>query len=446
MTRRVRNWALVLGVAVSVSVAPRAALAQGQQVAYEEVAASLKVGDPTVRLDALRLLREAGYLEAVGPIAPLLSDPVGEVQAEAIEAEVALFLADEAYTRAFAEGIVKQRGASLPLLAFAQGPGATIANVAPPMVLDGLVTAMTSPVVAVRYNAAYALGTLAPAALVGGTFPGGRNAADRLMILLKESDPFVRLAATHVLGRLFGAALKNPRANADLLAQRSVVGDQIIAGLNDPDELIRLSSMAALGEMRHDRAVQSLTDLLGYYKGDKSGLAALDALAHIAHPSSLSVFTALFEGKDEQVRRLAAEGLGRTGDASALYNLRIRGTKEKSALVRLALAFARARNNDFADAAMIVDGFRDAGTQALVFDYLVELGQPIAPSLAGVASYKDGKVRAGVAEVLGVIGTQASLLVLETLTRDKDKLVVAAARRSQKRLAPRMPDQPRRTP
>ncbi|MCX6552431.1 MAG: HEAT repeat domain-containing protein [Acidobacteria bacterium] len=446
MTRRdrVRAWApwlvrlLVAGACIAA-----ASQASAQQMAFEEVVANLKVGDPKVRMDALKLLREAGYLEAAPAIAPLLSDPVPEIQALALETEVALFLVDEAYSRAFGKDLVKAAGATLPLYAFAQGPGATIPNTAPASVIRGIVLAAASPIVHTRFDAVYALGVLAPPLIARGTFVDAKAATDRLMVIIREPDATMRLAATHVLGRLIGAALKNPAKNADLMAVRGEVGDQVVAGMNDSDEMIRLSSMGALGEMRHDRAAQSLTDAVGYYKRSTEGMAALDALAHIGHPGSATVFVALLESSDQQVRRLAVEGLARTRDRNALASMFIRTTSDKSEVVQHAVAFARAKNGDFTQMTRLVEGFSRSGLQAFAFDDLVELGSPIAASLVGFASHKDAKVRAGVAEVLGITGSESSLVVLQTLSRDKDKLVAAAADRSRKRLLPREATQPR---
>jgi len=295
-----------------------------------------------------------------------------------------------------------------------------------------------------RFDAAYAIGVLAPSLLRHGQLTDGRAVVDRLMVLLRDPDATLRLAATHVLGRLLGAALANPTANAELLAMRGEVGDYVISGMNDPDELIRLSSMGALGEMRHDRAVQALIDTFSYYKRDRFGMAALDALAHIAHPGCLTVFAALLENDDEQVRRLAVEGIGRVGDKGALANMEVRTGREKSEIVLQAVAFARARNGDFSQIARIVEGFRGAETRASAFDDLVELGPALAPSLAGYVAHRDASVRAGVAEVLGVIGSPASLSVIDTLARDRNSLVASAAERSRRRLVLRTPAQPRR--
>lgn len=414
-----------------------------QQWSFEEVVANLKVGDPKVRMEALRLLRQAGYLEAAPAVAPLLSDPVPEIQQLAIETTVALYLVDEAYVREYGQAVVRQKGASLPLLAFALGRGATIANPPSLAVLRGLAGGLVTPALPTKFDAAYAIGVLGPRLLRRGQFPEGRATVDRLMNFLRDPDPSIRLAGTHVLGRLMGAALENPSANAEMLAVRSELGDQLIAGMNDSDEFIKLSAMAALGEIRHDRAIQALTDTFGYYKREPLGVAAMDALAHIPHPSTITVFFALLEQKEETGRRIAVEAIARSGDQTALSNLLARTAREKSAPVLQAIAFARAKQGDFSQIVRVVEGLRDDASAAYAWEYLIELGPPLAPSLAGSASYKDPRVRASVAEVLGIIGTEASLPALDALSRDKDTRVAAAAERSRKRILPRPPAQSR---
>jgi hypothetical protein len=126
-----------------------------------------------------------------------------------------------------------------------------------------------------------------------------------------------------------------------------------------------------------------------------------------------------------------------------MANLDVRTTREKSPLVLQAVGFARAAQGDFSQVTRVVEGLRDSATAAHAFVYLVELGSPLAPSLAGYGSHKDPKIRAGVAEVLGIVGSQASLPTIDALARDKDPRVAAAAERSRRRLVVRSPAQPR---
>lgn len=439
---RIGRWIGLAAMSLAALLAA-AGEAGAQQWSFEEVIANLKVGDPKVRMEALRLLRQAGYLEAAPAVAPLLSDPVPEIQHLAIETALALYLVDEAYVSEFGQAVVRQKGASLPLLAFAVGRGATIANTPPLAIVRGFAAGLISPVARTKFDSAYALGVVGAPLVRKGQFPEGRATCERLLAFVRDPDANIRLAGTHVLGRLLGAAVEHPEGNTEMLALKNDVGDQLIAGMNDSDDLIKLSAMAALGEIRHERAVQSLTDTMAYYKRAPLGLAALDALARIAHPSSLTLFSGLLEANDEQGRRAAVEGIARSGDKNAGANLLVRTARERSPLVLQAIAFARAKQGDYTQIAQVVQGLRADATSAAAFGYLVELGAPIAPSLGGAASYKEPQVRAGVAEVLGIIGSQASLPTLNSLAQDKDARVAAAAVRSQRRLVLRMPAQPR---
>ena len=446
MRRTVQSRAAVvalLAVIAGVTPGPGLQPVRGQEIAYEDVVARLKSPDAKVRIEALGLLAGAGFIDAVAPVAALLSDPVADVQAQAIATEVSLFLADEGYTRAFANRIVKSKDASLPLLAFAQGPGATVANLPQAAVMTALAAGMASSTPRVRFDAMYAVGVLGPSLVTRGQFPDARGTVLRLLPAMKDPDPALRAASLHVLGRLYESALRDEKANQEWVAQRGEAGDQIIVAMNDPDDLVRLSSINALGALRYDRAVRSLVDFCGYYKRDKAGLASLNALARIAHPSSVGQFATAFEVNDEELRRIALEGTARIGDRAALDALLTRAGAVRSPLIRLAAAFARARVGDLGDLSVITDGFRSASLQENAFGYLVELGSAIAPSLGGAGPYRDARVRAGVAEVLGIIGSAATLPALDLLARDRDRTVAAAALRSQRRLTVRQPGAPR---
>src|SRR6476659_6771227 len=63
-----------------------------QQLRFDDVVRNLRNPDPAVRVSAIQLLRDAKYPEAVPPIAPLVMDPVDDIQIEAIAAELSFFL------------------------------------------------------------------------------------------------------------------------------------------------------------------------------------------------------------------------------------------------------------------------------------------------------------------------------------------------------------------
>jgi HEAT repeat protein len=366
-----------------------------------------------------------------------------EVQTAAIDTLLSLYLADEEYTRKLGGDIVNQKGASLPLLAFAQGGGQLVPNQFPPELVQGLVACMNSSVMDVRFNAAYALGVFGPVSARRGALPEGRAAVDALTGMARDSDPLIRLAATQVLGRLFEAVLLNEAANGQAMARRIEAGDQVIAGINDADPFVKHASIKAVGDMRLERGIQSLIDYATYYKTGGVAQQAFDSLGRIGHLSALPAFSEALDSKDERIRAAAAAGIGRLGDKSAIYDMETRTAKDKSQYVKLAVAFSRVRNGDLSQVVALAEGFKKDTLAPAAFEYLVELGPAVAGALAPVATHKDMKVRAGVAEVLGLIGNEQSVFVVQSLSRDKTRLVSAAGLRSVKRLSPRPPNAPR---
>ena len=344
---------------------------------------------------------------------------------------------DPDYTWAFGNSLIKEKGATLALCAFVQGPGATIANPAPPEIIRGLVAATRSITPSVRFDAAYTLAVLGRPLALQGRLPDANAVVDGLVAILRESNPVMKQAATNALGRVLGAANQSGLPNADLASLRTETGDLIVGGLNEADLDLRLASMGALGEMRYERAVQSLTDLFNYHKRGPEAIAALDAVAKIGHPGSLPFFLAQLGHREAQVRRLAIEGIARTGDAASMGQAKARVERDQSAYVGHALAFAKARTGDFSGMTKLVQGFKYSSLESDTFSYLVELGPAAAGELAAFSTNGDARVRAGVAEVLGIVGTQTSLGLVEVLMRDRSKLVAEAAARSQKRLVPR---------
>jgi HEAT repeat protein len=435
VTTQQRIAVAALVAAAALTAAP--VTGRAQDVAFETVVAGLRSPDATARIGSLVALRQAGYLDAVPAIAPLLSDPDPTVQGAAVETVLALHTVDVAYTMDVCRDIVRQKGATLPLCAFVQGPGATIANQVPAEVVRGLVTATGAPAPSVRFDAAYALAVLGRGPMLRGQLPDAPRVFDALIGILRESNPVMKEAATNALGRLLGAALQRGDPDPNLASIRVEAGDLIVGGLNEPDQHLRLASMSALADMRYDRAVQSLTDLFNYYKKGPEALAAFDAVAKIGHPGSIPVFLAQLGSGEAQVRRMAVEGIGRTGSVEAMAQMQMKAEPDQSAYVGHALAFAKARNANYGEMDKLVGGFKYSSLATQTFLYLVELGPPVAAELGTYATNGDQRIRAGVAEVLGIIGDQTSLGLIDVLSRDRTRSVAEAAARSQARLVPR---------
>lgn len=410
--------ATLLVLACSIALPPLSA-----QVAerFEEGARSSR---PGTRIEAIRALVASRHARTAQLVAPLLADADRRVRLEAIDGILTLYLApvpSERQTEPF-----EVRRGSIAESVFDAAPLAVLPRAVPPEVLSGLEAALSDGDAAVRVSAAYALGVLASPAVAPLTPDAERAFAERLVYLLHHDHLATREALLRVAGRLFDAA---PGRSGPV-----VVGDALVAAMNDADARVRLRATEALGWLRYERAVQALMDRLEHLGRGDEAAAALHALARIAHPGSSSVFRTYLDDRRASFRVMALEGLGRVREKSAIPAISdaLSGTRDPA--VQVAGAFAlhllgQARNLDAIVAAL---GRPATLRQAQV--YLSELGADVAPALHPWLRHQDPALRQGVAEVLGLTGHAGSEDALREATRDADRAVVEAARQALTRI------------
>ena len=376
---------------------------------------------PNQRTAALRALADATAAEAAVPVATLLADPVEQVQLEAINTELALFLTTRIRPRTRVGFIIEVRGAGIAEQAFDAGPAGVRPLVVPPAVIDGLITATDSPSERARVEATWALGTLARGAALGD--PQARQRViDALGGRLGYQAVSQRIASAAALARIYadcGAACRAPGTDK--------VGDALVGALNDPSPEVQLAATGAIGALRYERALQALTDRYAYFGPTPDGRASLDALARIAHPSSAPVFRTAIGEKDAGIRRFGVDGIARIGAADGVAAAERSVGTDREDQVRLAVAFAQekaARANRMAD---LVASLGDNRLRAQASDYLAELGRAAAGSLAPHLAHASPVVRLEVARLLALVGGAADLAALERARSDSDRAVAAAA-------------------
>ena len=283
----------------------------------------------------------------------------------------------------------------------------------PPELVETLLKAVDDDNAKVRYEAIYALGTIARP-------PISTAAAAQLVKALDHYDPAIRAAGARVAGRLRLAGAE----------------DALIKAINDSQPPVRYAAMRALGALRDRGAVQALTEQFTFYAKGEGAWSALDALAQIADPASVPLFKAHLADKDPFLRRASAEGLGRAGDSSELPALEIAAGNDTSDMARAAMAFAlQTLGRNYIP--RLVEFMNSDKTAPQVADYLLELGPAIAPALLPHLQDPAPAIRANVATVLGVVGTDVSLAALDPLTKDKDRTVSQAAARAIERIKAR---------
>lgn len=396
------------------------------QIPFEQATRDLASSDPNARLRAAQLLKAAAYPEAAVPLAPLVTDPEDEVQAEAIAAELNIFLAKKIVPRRRVGLVIEVRSKIAADAAFSGGPLALGPRPVPREVLAALLTATRDDNPRIALEAVYAFGTLAVAPAGAERRELLRTSGPVLAAMIGASDRGVRYAALRVMGRVFAR-------RADDGTVEPTVGDAIVGALNDDDRGVRVAAMDALGAMRYDRAVQALTELFQYYgKGDLAE-GALDALAHIAHPSSSALLEAALASRNDTFKISAIEGLARLGDRAKLADIQGTIGRTTSEAVLLAGSFASVMLSN-APVDPVVEALVRPALRDRAWQYVVELAPGRTSVFTRHTQDPDERIRLDVADALGMAGDPAALPVVEPLLRDRDPQVALAAQRAVARL------------
>lgn len=386
--------------AVSLVTAPGGVFAQPD---YDEVVGNLRNVDAKVRLNALRLLREARHVAAIEAIAPLVVDPVDDIQLEAIATELAFYLVDEIPNPKRVAFLFEIGGQGNAANAFALGPLAVWPRPVPAELVANLLKAAGDDNSRVRIEALYALGVIARP-------PLATDHADALMKVLEHPDPAVRVAAADVAGRL----------------QVKAAGDTLIKLIDDPKEEVRFAAMRALGAIGEERAAETLSDQLMYYERGDGAWSALHGLAQIGHKSSIPVFKAHLDNRDPRLRRAAAEGLGRANAIEESETLLTTAGGDSEASVRAAAAYALLLQGS-PYVPRLAEMLLNESVALQVREYLRLLGPGIEQALLPSLLDYDPILRSRVARVAGAIGGDAARTALTPLVNDKDKRVAQEA-------------------
>ena len=385
--------------------------------------------DAGLRLRTVQMLKGAAYPEADLPLSRLIVDPQDEVQLEAIAAELNIFLAEKIVPRKRVGFIVEVRTRVAADAIFTTGPLAIGPRTVPIELLDALRTAARDDNPRVRLEAMYAFGVLA-------VEPGGsrrhdllRTSGPDLAAMIGTVDPAQRYAALQVMGRVFERRLHDEPIDQG-------VGDAVISALNEKEPALQVAAMQALGAMRYERAVQGLMDLFQYY--GKGGMAesALDAIAHIAHPSSAPLLVTQLASKNATLRGLAVEGLARAADRGKLTDLQTALGTDLSPSVQLAgsLASVMLSEAGVEGLARIVEALQNPRLREQARWYLIDVAPGRTQAFARYLQDPDPFVRMAVVDALGLSDDDGAMAIVQPMASDKDVQVARAVERALARL------------
>jgi HEAT repeat protein len=395
----------VISALTVAACAATAIAASAQPAKFEDVVRNLRNPDAKIRVSAVRLLREAGYSEAIAPMAALVNDPVNEIQLEAIDAELSFYLVAPVPAKKRVALVVEVRTEGRAPAAFELGPLAAWPKPVPSELVDALLQAVDDDNGKVRVEAIYTLGVI-------GRAPLSDAANSRLIKALDHYDPSIRAGAARVIGRLLVKS----------------AGDGLLKAVNDSNAQVRYASIRALGEIGEERAIQAITDQFNYYQRGEGAAASLDALARIAHASSVPLFQARLDDKDPYIRRAAVEGLARAQNTdAAVAGLETIQSQDDSEMVRAANAFALYKHGQKLALGRLIDMLDSDRVAPQIQGYLLELGPSVVTPVLPRLNEPDEGVRRNLAAVLGALGDQSTVPALTPLKDDRDRQVAAAA-------------------
>jgi hypothetical protein len=402
------------------AVAP-AARAQAT-VTFEQMVAELGNDDPGTRLRAVQALKLSAYPEAAVPLTRSLADGEDLIQLEAIAAELNIFLTERIVTRKRVAMVVEVRNRISALSAFELGRGGIDPRPVPLEVLTALRTASHDDNPRVSVEALYAFGALADNAYGADRAALLTASAAELAATLGVPQPDLRSAAVRVIARLYAWRAGDPGIDQTL-------GDALVTALNDREGVIRASALDAIGVLRYERGLQAATDLYEHYQRGSTAVAALRAVARIAHPSSVPLFTAALTSKDALVRAAAVEGLARTGQTAQAQTISTALATEKNEDLLLAgqLASVLLTNGPIDT---LVGGLTRPKLADRARQYLIDVTPGRTGLLSPQLSDPEPSVRAALLDVLGQAGDPAGLSLAQRLTADTDPLVARAAARA----------------
>jgi hypothetical protein len=407
---------------VTAVAAPGAAAAQ---IPFEQAIQELASENPTVRIKTLEALRDARYPEAAIPVSTLIVDKQDSVQLQAIATELDIFLVDKVTTRKFGDPVVEKRDRLSAENAFAAGPLLVSLRPVPSEVLNALRVAAQDENQHVGGEALYAFGTLTTRTDGAARLALQRVSIGDLVTLLEGRSSNVRKAAARVIGRFYARRPSDPPVDA-------AIGDALLAALNDKSGDVRAAATKALGDIRYERAVEVLSEVVNSKGKDDVREDALDALAWIADPASADLFREQLSSPSPACRRIGVEGLARLPGVK-IGDLQNALQKEQTDEVQLALSFA---------ATMLTDAPIDQIGEALVrprlYDqarrYLIELAPGHPNRFTRHAMDPDNRIRVEVAEVMTLAGDQSALPLVTPLASDRDPVVAFAGTRAVARL------------
>jgi HEAT repeat protein len=274
---------------------------------------------------------------------------------------------------------------------------------------------------------------------------------------LRDAEEDLRLKAARALGILRArpaapellATLGRDQSYAikfEIIRSLRKIGDASVASELKPyltygDTKTRNEAIFTLGRLRSAEVVPEMTRLYEKERALPAKLvdkpyceALLDAVAFIADPSSKELFGKEKQNPEDMLRLHAFEGLARLADPVMATDISRDFLTEKNPRIKTAQAYAlyQMGRKEYLDE--VVKSLGNGKTNSGARMMLLELKPAQLPELYAQTKSQDANVREGLAEILGLIGDDRALPVLQNLANDRRGQIAALANQAIRRI------------
>lgn len=377
----------------------------GDRRAIPALGGLAKDSDEETRFRGVEALAKMASPDTVPFLSAALRDPSGRVKQTAIEGLVAAYVGPQesgGLRGFFSRAVERFRQSDEDLMV---APGTAV----DPRAVEALANALTDPDARAAKSAARALGVLR-----------GRAALPAMSKALAAAP---REVQTELL-RAF-QKIRNPQP-----------APQVAGLLSSSDRDIRTQASYTLGLLGAREQSPALRKLFEADRDRAVRRTAFEALSLMPAPEQAAWFAGFLQDKDDRLREFSADALGRLPRAEPKADidrtLRSRHAEERSARVRLALAFALVARGQGEFLSGVMDSLDSSLYREYGRAYLIELGRDATrlPSYYPHLRSEKANVRRYLCEVFGALANPAALPQVKPLMNDSDGEVAMAAARA----------------
>jgi HEAT repeat protein len=386
-------------------------LAKQGASAIPQIIPYLKDESVDVRKEAATAIAELGTIQALDPLQSALADKEADVRIPAVAGITNFYLPgyiDKGWTSSFRRVGRGIKGRFTDTNTQMIEPSL---QVRPEIIAAFGKIVQDDPDLGVRINAARSLGILR-----------GRAATSNLLVALKNKERDTDLIYECLVAL---QKIRNPES-----------AEGVIFLITDLNERVQIGAIETVGILRHREAQPRLREALDRAKNNRVRRAALGSLGMIPDESNRSLFDSYLTNRDEGLRAAAAEGIGRLGKAEDLPRIEKLYNEEQKKTAQLSLAFAavmlgKRDLTQFSPLDYLLSSLNNSSWSGVAAPFLEELArnQAVRESLYPNLSQRTAAEKTEMARILALSGDQATVKVLEDLSRDPDAQVGLAATR-----------------